>query len=80
MKKSEAASVGGLFLFFYYNRDVSYWPKADITVASTDVRFRGQSGHRALVSPCPLLTHSGSRVPEFAVVHNLALLTDTVVG
>ena len=36
----EAASVGGLFSF-YHNRDVPYWPKADIAAASANVRFRG---------------------------------------
>jgi hypothetical protein len=38
--------------------------KADIQLIRCNLRF---------------LTHSGSRAREFAVVHNLALLADTVV-
>jgi hypothetical protein len=35
---------------------VSYWHKADIKIALPNVRFRGQSGHPAALSPCLLLT------------------------
>jgi hypothetical protein len=33
-----------------------YWPKAEVLVALMDVCFQGQSGHRKLKPPCPLMT------------------------
>jgi hypothetical protein len=38
---------------------VRYWPKADMLIALSDLRFRGKSGHRNLRASRPLLTHSG---------------------
>jgi hypothetical protein len=56
----EAASVGGLF---HFRRDARYWPKADTSLCTAHVRFRGrywgQSGHDLLRRICPLLTQSG---------------------
>jgi hypothetical protein len=46
-------------------RDVCYWPKADIAVATTDVRFRGQSSHHDLIASCPLVTKSVCLPPPF---------------
>ena len=39
--------------------DVCYWPKADMTLRDSDVRFRGQSGHHQPRRRLPLLTQSG---------------------
>jgi hypothetical protein len=38
------------------NARVAYWPKADIVMEVRNVRFRGNSGHRNLRAPRPLLT------------------------
>ena len=38
---------------------VHTWQKADIYAAGERVRFRGQSGHDADLSVCPLMTQSG---------------------
>src|SRR5215472_15802374 len=38
---------------------VCFWHKADITLALTNVRFRGKSGHRPDTAQCLLLTQSG---------------------
>jgi hypothetical protein len=42
-------------------RDFRYWHKADALIASVNVRFREQSGHRPDVTRCPLMTQSGHR-------------------
>src|SRR5215472_9849229 len=41
------------------SHDVALWPLADITTVLIHVRFRGNSGHRANLRECPLLTQSG---------------------
>jgi hypothetical protein len=51
-------------------RNVRFWHKADITTAARNVRFWGQSGHQRALIRCPLLTQSGSRASEIAVMHN----------
>ena len=35
---------------------ICLWPKADMTVYDSDVRFRGQSGHAPITLQCRLLT------------------------
>jgi hypothetical protein len=40
-------------------RKVAYWPIADARVGDFRGSFRGQSGHRASIRPCPLMTQSG---------------------
>jgi len=35
---------------------VHTWPKADMTVHDSDVRFRGQSGHLLGLADCLLMT------------------------
>src|SRR6185503_1101709 len=35
---------------------VRYWPKADMTVCTAHVRFRGQSRHDFRIAVCPLMT------------------------
>jgi hypothetical protein len=40
-------------------QNVAVWPKADILIAWADVRFRGNSGHRADIPKCLLETQSG---------------------
>jgi hypothetical protein len=52
--------------------DVCFWPKADIATAPRNVCFRGQSGHHNSTASCLLLTHSGSRTTQFAVMPNAA--------
>ena len=37
---------------------VAHWPKADMTVRDSDVRFRGQSGHPLGLADCLLMTRS----------------------
>jgi hypothetical protein len=41
------------------NRDVCFWHKTDIAVASLDVRFWGKSGHRIRARQSPLMTRNG---------------------
>jgi hypothetical protein len=54
--------------------NVRYWHKADIEIAPSHVRFRGQSGHDAGLMRCLLLTQSGHSPPKFAVAHKTATL------
>ncbi|MGC2075093.1 MAG: hypothetical protein WA728_03475, partial [Xanthobacteraceae bacterium] len=58
-----------------YDRDVCFWHKADIPIALLDVRFWGQSGHRAAALQCPLMTHSGHDVAESLPQRNMAGIT-----
>jgi len=52
---------------------VRFWHLADIRAALSNVRFRGDSEHRGFRASCLLLTHTGSRTAQFAVMHNIAL-------
>jgi hypothetical protein len=49
---------------------VCLWHKAGITIALSDVRFRGQSGHCEDAIGYPLVTQSRHRLGNFAVTHN----------
>jgi hypothetical protein len=46
-----------------------YWPKADMTVRDSDVRFRGQSGHPLGFDECLLMTK-----PDLATAKNIAAI------
>jgi hypothetical protein len=46
-------------IIFNGRLNVSCWHKAEIPPRSIDVRFRGQSGHRNFIVPCPLMTLNG---------------------
>src|SRR5262249_29185344 len=50
--------------------DVRSWHKADMPIILSNVRFRGQSGHRLLHCTCLLLTQSGH--PAMARLHGFA--------
>src|SRR6516165_5964091 len=50
--------------------DVRFLHKADIATGSTDVRFRGQSGHHANLRECPLMTQSRHSVPTIVATQN----------
>ena len=41
---------------------VSCWPKADMTLRGSDVRFRGLSGHPVMLAGCLLLTDCVEKV------------------
>jgi hypothetical protein len=45
----------------FLTANVWFWPLTDISMRSADVRFRGNSGHRANLRECPLLTLSGHK-------------------
>jgi hypothetical protein len=49
--------VGSRDSLFDHQLDVRFWHKADMPIALLNVRFRGQSGHRAKALQCPLMTH-----------------------
>jgi hypothetical protein len=53
---------------YYGTFDVRYWHKADMAIALSDVRFRGQSGHRLDDAQCPLLTQNGHERLEVAAL------------
>ena len=56
------------------DEDVCFRHKADILTRSINVRFRGQSGHSADLSPCPLMTPNGNfAVSESNLVVELSL-------
>lgn len=50
--------------------DVAFWPLADVEIMPTDVRYQAQSRHHADMLECRLLTHSGHRPFDFAVLHS----------
>jgi len=45
-----------------------------MAVVTSDVRFRGQSGHPAGLAGCLLLTQVGSQALDFVVAENVAAL------
>ena len=64
-----AATTGDAFLSFWPQIpeqpvDVCSWPLTDISIRTADVRFWGNSGHRAHLRRCPLALsgHNGSCV------------------
>jgi hypothetical protein len=43
---------------FRKSSDVCLWHLADMPIGLTDVRFRGQSGHRLDLAKCPLMNQA----------------------
>jgi len=56
--------------------NVRFWHKADIETAPRNVRFWANSGHRDFRASRLLLTHFGSRAPNFAVMHSKSVAND----
>jgi hypothetical protein len=42
-----------------HQRDVRFWPKADMPTPSSNVCYWGESGHGPDMTECPLMTQSG---------------------
>ena len=58
-REGAGAQIRSLKRASWRSDNVRYWHKADIRAPEANVRIRGQSGHRDLRPPCPLMTQSG---------------------
>jgi len=58
------------FILFVSRVNVRFWHKADMAIALSDVRFRGNSGRHGNSAKCLHLTHSGHLQSRIAAPQN----------